>query len=266
MIADPPHPSHNHIILCGGIGAWIYESLGGITPVGAGYSTVRIAPEISKSVGPSAVNMTLQTLHGVVRSSWRRTAAGVAANGESEVVRLEVEVPIGVRAQIRVPFLHPDTRTARVVEELRGIELWRSGVAAAPGEAHGGITGSAREVEGGVEVDVGGGRYVLVSLMWAARDVELGCGRTQRPATEPTAWPICIAILPIYDLTGDFAPSQARSLRALQGRVEVSGPNNVNPRHVKRIVGVCGWVVTFRASIWSASASTASTSPRKAAG
>ena len=42
----PPHPSHNHIFLCGGIGAWIYESLGGITPIGAGFSTVRIAPQV----------------------------------------------------------------------------------------------------------------------------------------------------------------------------------------------------------------------------
>jgi len=114
--------------------------------------------KISESVGPSAVNMTLQTLHGVVRSSWRR--GPVVANGQREdlVVRLEVNVPIGVRSQIRVPFLHAGTRTARLVEELRSVELWRSGAAATlDGEATDGITGSAREVRGGVEVDLAGG-------------------------------------------------------------------------------------------------------------
>merc|ERR1712054_716774 len=43
----PNPPTHNHIFLCGGVGEWIYRSLGGIAPATPGYATVAIAPQIS---------------------------------------------------------------------------------------------------------------------------------------------------------------------------------------------------------------------------
>ena len=66
------HPIRRILFLRGGVGAWMYDHLRGITPTGAGYSSVWIAPQISHSYGPAAVNMSLQMLHGLVRSFWRR--------------------------------------------------------------------------------------------------------------------------------------------------------------------------------------------------
>lgn len=53
----PPAPTHNHIFLCGGVGEWLYTTVAGISPGGRGYSTVRIAPQISKTEGtPTAAH------------------------------------------------------------------------------------------------------------------------------------------------------------------------------------------------------------------
>ena len=167
--AHPPHPSHNHIFLCGGVGVWLYESLGGIRPAAPGYARVAIAPQISRTLGPSAVNMTLQTLHGVVRSAWRRTSSVDDRASSAELLRLDVEIPIGVRARITVPLLRPAAgATRRVYLRERDLmrELWRSGSSAdtslpsATSDAVG--SGSVRVVDGGLEVAVrGGGSYAF---------------------------------------------------------------------------------------------------------
>ena len=167
--SHPPHPTHNHIFLCGGVGVWLYESLGGIRPAAPGYARVAIAPQISRTLGPSAVNMTLQTLHGVVRSAWRRTSSVDDRASSAELLRLEVEIPIGVRARITLPLLRPAAgATRRVYLRERDLmrELWRSGSTAdaslpsAVSDAVG--SGSVRVVDGGLEVAVrGGGSYAF---------------------------------------------------------------------------------------------------------
>ena len=48
---SPNPPTHNHIFLCGGVGEWLYRSLGGIAPATAGYGVVTIAPAISQTEG-----------------------------------------------------------------------------------------------------------------------------------------------------------------------------------------------------------------------
>jgi len=66
--------THNHILvfLCGGVGEWQYEFLAGIVPTSAGYSTVRVRPLISKTLGPASVTAEVTTVRGTVSSDWTR--------------------------------------------------------------------------------------------------------------------------------------------------------------------------------------------------
>ena len=115
----PNPPTHNHIFLCGGVGEWMHRSLGGIAPATAGYATVTIAPQVSKSTGPSAVNASVATVRGTVKSAWVRPA------NEGEPFELKVSVPVGSRAIIRVPLLDAtgNAATARLREAGEGVEL-----------------------------------------------------------------------------------------------------------------------------------------------
>ena len=113
--AHPPTPTHNHIFLCGGVGEWMYEYLGGIRPTAPGYETVSIKPAISKTVGPSSVNMTLSTVRGRITSHWTRYLNGTT--------QLKVEVPVGViHATLELPLLGRDPSEVKV--DLNGKTIW----------------------------------------------------------------------------------------------------------------------------------------------
>eukprot|EP01046_Picozoa_sp_COSAG06_P031306 COSAG06_NODE_3038_length_5930_cov_14.172869_1_plen_1031_part_00 len=124
--------THNHIFLCGGLGEWMYSALGGIVPTGPGYRTLRIAPHISKTEGPSSLNASVQTIRGVVRSEWQR--AGVESDS-SFVVRLRVTVPIGSTADVSLPLLGSAATEVALFEGCseadpqRGRRIWWAGAA-----------------------------------------------------------------------------------------------------------------------------------------
>eukprot|EP00035_Acanthoeca_spectabilis_P005666 m.116217 g.116217 ORF g.116217 m.116217 type:complete len:1058 (-) comp13125_c0_seq1:126-3299(-) len=114
-IQGPPHPgnkqhpinppTHNHIFLCGGLGEWMYRSLGGIAPTSPGYGTVAIAPQISPTRDPASVNSSVQTVRGKVTSNWTRHDTAGCVNGRTPVVSLRVAVPVGALGSIAVPLL-----------------------------------------------------------------------------------------------------------------------------------------------------------------
>eukprot|EP00911_Craspedida_sp_UC1_P002962 UC1_evm2s2160 len=137
---SPNPPTHNHIFLCGGVGEWLHRSLGGIAPEEPGYAVVRIAPRVSKTLGPYGANASVETVRGIVRSSWRRqhgksddvSVSGSKVNGAGEakatiatagrsnlsssamlpassrpIFTMHVSVPSGSRAHIVVPLLMP---------------------------------------------------------------------------------------------------------------------------------------------------------------
>ena len=87
----PPVPTHNHIFLCGGLGEWMYRSVGGIAPsldlANSGYQHVILAPEVS-SKGPQAATVAMETVRGRVLMSWLRSDAGSLS--------INVTVPAGV--------------------------------------------------------------------------------------------------------------------------------------------------------------------------
>lgn len=119
-----PHfrPTHNHIFLCGGVGEWMYRSLGGIAPASPGYAAVKIAPQISKTLDPASANATVSTVRGVVKSSWTRHSTGdelaSCTDGRSPLVTMAVSVPVGMLGDVRIPLLGRDP-AAVVVEETR---------------------------------------------------------------------------------------------------------------------------------------------------
>lgn len=108
---SPNPPTHNHIFLCGGVGEWMYRSLGGISPAGPGYSRVSISPEVSRTEGPSGVNATVSTIRGVVSSHWTRDLFGTV------ILRWEVMVPIGMVGELSIPLLREAAEKVRIDEE-----------------------------------------------------------------------------------------------------------------------------------------------------
>lgn len=84
--------SHDHAMFSG-INASLYTALAGIEPTGAGYSTVRIAPQVPPTL--HRVTASIDTVRGIVSSSWQ-TVGGT--------VTLDVAVPVGTTATIVVPL------------------------------------------------------------------------------------------------------------------------------------------------------------------
>ena len=109
--SHPPEPTHNHIFLCGGLGEWLHRSLGGISPLSDGYAQVKIAPHISRSVGPSAANASVMTIRGRITASWVRgsSISADAVSGRSKhelLLTLRVRIPVGVdRARVTLPLV-----------------------------------------------------------------------------------------------------------------------------------------------------------------
>ncbi|MGZ0654858.1 family 78 glycoside hydrolase catalytic domain [Coraliomargarita sp. W4R72] len=85
--------SFNHYAY-GAIGEWLYQSVGGMAPDVSepGYQLVHIAPQID---GPlRSARLRLKTRFGSFRVSWKR---------QRENVQIQIEVPVGCRAQLALP-------------------------------------------------------------------------------------------------------------------------------------------------------------------
>jgi len=89
---DRGNHTWNHAMFAGGLAEWLYWDLAGIKPLTPGYETVRIAPFMPDGVGSALAK--IQTPFGPVKSSWTR---------EGEKCHLDVEIPVGVKAEIHLP-------------------------------------------------------------------------------------------------------------------------------------------------------------------
>jgi hypothetical protein len=126
--------SHDHA-MWGGINSSFMTRFAGIEPIGAGYSTISIAPD--PPPGLERVAASLHTVRGEVASAWSQSSAGF---------RLEVTVPPNSTAKVRVP-----------VES--GDEVRESGqpAAAAPGVTF------LEAADGAAIYEVGSGTYDFVA-------------------------------------------------------------------------------------------------------
>ena len=139
----PSMNSHNHPMF-GSLGAWFYNALAGISPDDAkpGFEHIVIAPQVVRDLKWAAGS--LDTIRGTVASSWSRSDDGL---------RLEVGIPVGSQAEVRIP----DLGLSPAILAESGRAIWKDGKFE-PGVA--GITG-ARASDGTLVVEVGSGHYVF---------------------------------------------------------------------------------------------------------
>lgn len=76
----------------GAIGEWMYERIGGIAPLEAGYKTIKIAPKPRKPL--TSASTSLETPYGKVSSSWK-----VKGNE----FQLSVIIPPNTSAKVIIP-------------------------------------------------------------------------------------------------------------------------------------------------------------------
>ena len=77
----------------GAVGDWMFERLGGLQLLEAGYKRVRIDPLVSHP-DLSSARASLRTPYGLLASDWRRAVDGL---------HLSVQVPVGTEAEIVLP-------------------------------------------------------------------------------------------------------------------------------------------------------------------
>ena len=82
--------SFNHYAY-GAVGTWMYENIGGIAPLEAGYKKIAIAPTPGGSL--SSGEGTFDSVYGHISSKWNTTDHGIA---------LDVSVPVGTTADVRI--------------------------------------------------------------------------------------------------------------------------------------------------------------------
>ncbi|MEE4540371.1 family 78 glycoside hydrolase catalytic domain [Streptomyces sp. V4-01] len=91
--ADASMTSFNHYAY-GAVGDWIHRTVGGLAPASPGYRRVLVAPRPPDEV--TSARTALRTDHGTIAVGWRR---------EGRAFALDVTVPPGVTAEIRIPEL-----------------------------------------------------------------------------------------------------------------------------------------------------------------
>jgi alpha-L-rhamnosidase len=151
-------PTHNHIFLCGGVGAWMFRSLGGISPASPGYGAVTIAPQISPTLDPSSCNASVVTVRGEVKSSWVRqsdvtsdgtlpAACSSTTSGAkgAVILKMQITVPVGMLGHVHVPLLGYTSSRVKVDAVLAAgpwastVAVWDGGKTGAA-EAHAGTS------------------------------------------------------------------------------------------------------------------------------
>lgn len=140
----PSMNSHNHPMF-GSLGAWFYNALAGINldPEKPGFERIRIAPQVVRDL--KWASGSVETIRGTVASSWSRS---------DNKLGLEVRIPVGSEAEVRIPELG----MAPVTLHESGQAIWKDG------KYQGGAVGikAVRESEGALVVEAGSGTYVFL--------------------------------------------------------------------------------------------------------
>jgi alpha-L-rhamnosidase len=106
--------SHNHIML-GSVGAWFYKTLAGIQCSLPAWDAVKIKPYIPEDM--SHASGTVQTLKGIVRSSWEK---------KNHDISLTIVIPGGCKGDVWVP-----TPSTNLKIDVNGSVVFKTGKPAA---------------------------------------------------------------------------------------------------------------------------------------
>ncbi|MGA2585917.1 MAG: family 78 glycoside hydrolase catalytic domain [Candidatus Aminicenantales bacterium] len=102
--------SHNHIML-GSIDAWFYKTIAGIRCLAPGWKSILIAPPGLPALG--SAECSLRTVRGRAAVHWIRR--------DNDYV-LDIRIPVGAEAEVRLPLLWKKSRLTE-----GGTVLWRNG-------------------------------------------------------------------------------------------------------------------------------------------
>lgn len=97
--------SLDHIGLGGPVAGWAWQWLAGVRPTGPGWSEFVVEPQFVS--GMDSLRVTSRTVRGIVELDYRI---------EGETIRLALTVPVGARAELRLPGRGPETLGAGVHE------------------------------------------------------------------------------------------------------------------------------------------------------
>ncbi|MFC4101332.1 family 78 glycoside hydrolase catalytic domain [Paenibacillus xanthanilyticus] len=84
--------SNNHAFLVGGLSAWFYKHLAGISPLAPGYRHIRIKPYIPEDMDHASAQV--HTVRGMVQSRWQK--------GRTQLV-VTVAIPPNATAEVYIP-------------------------------------------------------------------------------------------------------------------------------------------------------------------
>ncbi|TMR95036.1 alpha-L-rhamnosidase [Nonomuraea basaltis] len=136
--------SLNHFML-GAVETWLSRYLGGVdqTTESIGYRHLTIAPVVLNEL--HSMTYTTRVPYGDVRVAWRR---------QDDRLTLDVTVPVGATATVRVPEPTLILSESAAAEYLVGSGTWRFESGGAPRQTHGGRAGLAAQIAGRVDDDV----------------------------------------------------------------------------------------------------------------
>ena len=93
LLAGNAMNSHNHIMF-GSIDAWFYRVVAGLAPLEPGWRKISVWPRLAAEL--EAAEASVKTPRGEARVAWRR---------EAETLGIEVRVPVGASAVLKIPLL-----------------------------------------------------------------------------------------------------------------------------------------------------------------
>ncbi len=105
-----PTSSQNHFML-GHIEEWFYEGLGGLRIEQPGFRRLRIEPQVVE--GLEWVEVTYRSIHGEIRSAWKR---------EGDQLTVDITTPPGVLADVVLPIQPGSIKESGMdITEARGV-------------------------------------------------------------------------------------------------------------------------------------------------
>jgi alpha-L-rhamnosidase len=104
--------SFNHYAY-GAVGDWMFQNIGGLQAVEAGYRTSSIEPHLGG--GLTSAEAILQTVYGQLSLSWQLV---------DDQLMMNVTVPVNTRAQVRIPSGSPDqvTEGGLSLDSIAGVQ------------------------------------------------------------------------------------------------------------------------------------------------
>jgi alpha-L-rhamnosidase len=103
--------SFNHYAY-GAVGDWMYQNIGGISPVEAGYKKSRIAPVVTDAL--TSGHGTFESVYGTISSEWKKTGKDLT---------LDVEVPVNTTSEVSIParYLSAVTEGGQLLDGVDGV-------------------------------------------------------------------------------------------------------------------------------------------------